>query len=536
LRFRRFNDKTSALKPRERLYMRDQGPDGPPSETSVLVIGGGPAGSLTATLLAREGVDVTLLERDRHPRYHVGESLVPSLIPILRFAGLGEKIESYGFVKKPGALFKVKHDVPPGYVEFGKAKSHPYSFQVVRSEFDQLLFTHAREEGARTHEECKVTEIELEGERPVAARWTLVGGREGRTACEYLVDASGLDGVMSLRYLRNRTFQEAFKNVALVQYWTGTGKLEGDREGAIFVEALLDGTGWSWVIPLHDGTTSVGIVIDSDTYKRVRREHGSLEETFRAELDQCPETTKLLGDGRAVGEVRSFQDYSYAAERFSGPGFRLVGDAAGFIDPFFSTGVHMACLSALSGAASIASVRRDEVSEDEALRYHEKLVRRSYLRLMMAVSGVYAQIRNQKDVVLGGVSPDNFQLAFDLLQPLVSGDIDFTLEKMPAHTVQRTMEYLGGAMMELHHVESGSIISKIIGRRISKMELEDIQPVNAIDGLYLRMERGRLGLQRVTPWESAFHGLGQGLLGAVWRLVGRLDPQRNRPSGSAPRS
>jgi hypothetical protein len=333
---------------------------------------------------------------------------------------------------------------------------------------------------------------------------------------------------MSVRYLRNREFQETFKNVALVRYWRGTNKLPGDKEGAIYVEALTDGTGWSWVIPLHDGTTSVGIVIHSDTYQLGEKTLGTLEEIYRAKLHLCPDTMGLLGEGEPDGEVKVFQDYSYAARNFAGPGFMLVGDAAGFIDPFFSTGIHMACLSALSAAAAICGARRGDVTEEEALAYHEKLVRRAYLRLMMAVAGVYRQIRNQKDVVLVGVSRDNFQLAFDALQPLVSGNVDLNSEELSPATIERTMNYLGDSILALHKMGSVSLVSRLLARASKMDDLQEIKSVNAIDGLYVRMKKGQLGLQRVGKLGSSVNRLANAAARTALRVVGLADRTRNR--------
>lgn len=474
----------------------DETRNGLPQHTSVLVIGGGPAGSTTAALLAREGVDVVLVEREKSPRYHIGESLLLSVRPFLQFLGAEEKVMKHGFVKKPGGIFKVKHDAPPGYLDFTTSK-YGHSFQVIRSEFDHLLFEHARECGAVAVDECEVTGITFTGERPVAAGYKTKDGRTGTIAFDHLVDASGLNGIMSTKYLKNRTFQKTFMNVALVRYWKGGTRITGDRAGAIFVESLADGSGWSWLIPLHDGTDSVGIVIHKDKFAELNREVRDPQKVFHQQLALARETSALLATGEPATETKVWQDYSYCASSFSGPGYRLVGDAAGFIDPFFSSGVHLAFLGAFSAAATILSERRGGISEEALLRYHDKVVRRAYLRFVMAVSGTYRQIRNQESVVLPGVTMENFQLAFDALQPLVAGRMDSSQRELSPEAIEQTMKYLGDTVMEASGIATGSRVSRMMASKVQEHDLVELSPQEAIDGLYMHLVRGELGVRKI---------------------------------------
>src|SRR5215467_9983645 len=177
--------------------------------TTVLVIGGGPAGSTASTLLAREGFDVTLVERDVLPRYHIGESLLPSCLEVLELSGAREKIEAYGFQHKGGGYFAWGKD--SWVLDFAPLR-YPYSFQVVRSEFDHLLLEHAKSQGVKVFEGTEIRSLSFDGDRPASASWSqVVGGSDaGVISFEYLVDASGRAGVIAMHYLKNRHYHNAF--------------------------------------------------------------------------------------------------------------------------------------------------------------------------------------------------------------------------------------------------------------------------------------------------------------------------------------
>jgi flavin-dependent dehydrogenase len=363
------------------------------SSTQILVIGGGPAGSTVATLLARESFDVTLLERDVFPRYHIGESLLPSCLEILDLIGAREKIEAYGFQRKNGGYFSWGRD--SWTLDFEHLR-HPYSYQVVRSEFDHLLLEHAKSQGVKVFEGIAVRSLSFDGDRPRSAQWAqVVGGNEtGEISFDYLIDASGRSGIMATRYLKNRHFHEAFQNVALWGYWRDADRASFAPEGAIMNGAVPDG--WLWGIPLHDGRMSVGYVLHKTAFKEKRQQIDSLEQIYLNAIAECPLIADLVRPGKLVSKVTTEQDYSYMANSLTGPGYFLVGDAACFIDPLLSTGVHLATHSSTLCAASIASILRGEITEQEAMTFFEKSYRLAYLRLMVIVSGLYAQYNGKE--------------------------------------------------------------------------------------------------------------------------------------------
>jgi flavin-dependent dehydrogenase len=350
----------------------------------VLVVGGGPAGATVATLLAQAGLEVTLLERAVFPRYHIGESLLPSILEIADLTGLRDKLETRGFVRKYGGYFAWGHDT--WELDF-QTLSSQYGFQVTRAEFDQLLLAHARSQGVRVFEGVEVRSLDFEDGRPRLATWRDDAGGEGSIAFDFLVDASGRYGLMAVHHQKNRRFLDAFQNVALWGYWEGARRVESAPPGAIANGSIDDG--WIWAIPLHDGTTSVGVVQHKTSFKEKRQTLGSLEAIYHAAIDECPLIKGLLEPGRMASDLRTEQDYSYLAESLSGPGYVAVGDAACFIDPLLSTGVHLATHAAVLAAAGLASMFRGEVSEEDFLTFYERSYRQTYLRLVIVVSGLY---------------------------------------------------------------------------------------------------------------------------------------------------
>jgi len=362
-----------------------------PSETDVLVIGGGPAGSTVASILSRQGIRTTVLERDAFPRYHIGESLIATLLPILDLIGAGPKVRAHGFVRKPGAYFRWGSET--WSFVFGELKGSPtHSYQVIRSEFDELLLNNAIERGAFVRQEVKVDRIDFEGERAVAAEYhDRRSDVRGTVRFKYLVDCSGRNGVMANQYLRSRRYHHVFKNVALWSYWKGAKIDAYGQPGSARLFSLP--CGWIWFIPLHDNTMSVGLVLSRDQLKAELSKR-PIEMIYDEIIQQHADASAILKEATR-GEVRMETDYSYTSDRFSGAGYLMCGDAACFLDPLLSSGVHLAMVSALTAAASITAAMKGNVSEERAINFFEASYRRAYLRYLVLVSSFYDLNRGQ---------------------------------------------------------------------------------------------------------------------------------------------
>ncbi|WP_042388975.1 NAD(P)/FAD-dependent oxidoreductase [Streptacidiphilus melanogenes] len=361
--------------------------------TQILVVGGGPAGSTAAGLLAKQGFEVTLLERDRFPRYHIGESILPSCRPIFELLGVWEKIEAHGFQPKGGAFFFWGEE--EWEVRFSDMGDATNAWQVRRAEFDKILLDHARELGVEVLEETGVSEIEFAGGRPVAARWqdATDEAKKGRITFDYVIDASGRNGVLAARQFNSRKFHDIFKNMAAWTYWKNAKPLPKGPEGAIGVASMPNG--WFWIIPMGQGITSVGLVTGRDHFLARKAELGGVEQVYTAAVADQAIVKDILDGAEQTAEFKVEADYSYAAESFCGPGYMLAGDAACFLDPLLSTGVHLATYSGMLAAASLGSTLRGEATEEEAWAFYQKVYRHAYERLLVLVSVFYESYRGK---------------------------------------------------------------------------------------------------------------------------------------------
>ncbi|MEU4830511.1 NAD(P)/FAD-dependent oxidoreductase [Streptosporangium sp. NPDC023615] len=360
----------------------------------VVVIGGGPAGSISSALLARAGARVRLLERDSFPRYHVGESISSSCRAIIDLVGVREKIEARGYTVKEGLLLRwgAERDWTINWPDLFGDKVR--SWQVDRADFDDVLLKHAAEQGVEVVHGAHVKKVRFDEGRAVGVDWVL-DGQARRSTADYVVDASGRAGVLSAQHFRDRTQLDVFRNVAIWGYYQGGGLLPRTPRGGINV--ISSPHGWYWVIPLSGDVYSVGFVTHQDNFLARRPEFPTSNEMFLALVAESETVSELISGGRFKGKARIEQDFSYSAASFCGPGYFLAGDSACFLDPLLSTGVHLAMYSGTLAAASILSAHAGEVTESEALGFYESLYRNAYGRMFSMVAGFYEQYRGKAE-------------------------------------------------------------------------------------------------------------------------------------------
>lgn len=329
----------------------------------VIVIGGGPAGSTAAGFLAQSGARVLLLEKERFPRYHIGESLLSATLPILEALGVMPAIEQAGFIRKPGGTFIWGRGNKPWSFFFREDPGgRPHAFHVLRSEFDHILLRHAASLGVEVREGHRVQEVGYDGHNRVVA--VDEHGAEVAAEAPWAIDASGQQALLGTRD-RLREYNPFFKNLAIFGYFESAERLAGEVAGNILSVAFADG--WFWFIPLHDGTTSVGAVVDAHRFAgEAGRDPAAL---YGRLLAACAPITARTRGATLVSPVRVIRDYSYCSRRFHGPGYLLAGDAACFIDPVFSTGVHLACLAGYLAAQALTAMRGGAAAAAELERY-----------------------------------------------------------------------------------------------------------------------------------------------------------------------
>ncbi|GAA2889819.1 FAD-binding protein [Actinoplanes cyaneus] len=367
----------------------------------VVVIGGGPGGSTTATLLAKRGHRVVLLEKETFPRYQIGESLLPSTVHgIGRMLGVTEELEKAAFTVKRGGSFRWGTNPVPWNFLFAVAPelSGPTStaYQVERMKFDDILLRNAARTGVDVRENSPVTEVVSDDERVRGVRYTDPDGAEHEIRATFVVDASGNRSRVHQNVGGERLYSDFFQNIALFGYFTGGKRLPAPDSGNILCAAFDEG--WIWYIPLSDELTSVGVVIAREHAAKLQ---GDQEQAMRGFLDRCEIVKDMLADATRVtegvyGEIRTRKDYSYTNSTFHRPGMVLVGDAACFIDPVFSTGVHLATYAGLLAARSINTVLAGESTEERVFAEFEGRYRREYRVFYEFLSAFYDMQSNEE--------------------------------------------------------------------------------------------------------------------------------------------
>ncbi|MGI5186150.1 NAD(P)/FAD-dependent oxidoreductase [Dactylosporangium sp. CA-152071] len=358
----------------------------------VVVIGGGPGGSATAAMLALKGWRVLLLEREKFPRYHIGESLITGVLPTLEILGLRERLDAMGFTRKyGGTLLWGKNQGTWGF-RFAESSLYEYAYQVRRADFDALLLARARELGVLVVEEATVKEPVFDGERVVGVAYTERGNKDVKTVrCTMLVDASGQNHLLGKQFDLVR-WHEDLRNIAVWTYYQGCNLYGGTKAGDIVAENRP--SGWFWFIPLSDGTVSVGYVTPIEEYKASGKR---LEDIYAEEMARTEEIKTLTAGARRVSGFRTIRDWSYTCERFHGPGWALVGDAAAFVDPLLSTGVTLALRGANALAEAIDVVLDDPSAETKMLDWYENSYRSFLASVIEFVRFFYDRTKNKEE-------------------------------------------------------------------------------------------------------------------------------------------
>jgi flavin-dependent dehydrogenase len=343
-----------------------------PQDCDVLVIGGGPAGTTIAPLLVEKGYRVVLLEKARHPRFHVGESLLPANMPLFERMGIAEEVKAIGMEKWGAEFISPQHGMAQTF-HFADAwdKSQPYAYQVKRAEFDDVLIRNAAKKGVEVHECCKAKAIDfLPDNSGAVIRAQHDDGREQTWKARFVVDASGRDTFLANRFqIKHRNPKH--NSSAIYGHFSGAIRHDGQAEGNISIFWFEHG--WFWFIPMMNDVTSIGMV--TWPYFMKTRGQRSIEQFLRDGIAMCEPLAERLKMATLVNEVEATGNFSYVSERNHGANYLLLGDAYAFIDPVFSSGVLLAMNSGVIGADAIDTCLSKPAEAPAALKRFDELMK-----------------------------------------------------------------------------------------------------------------------------------------------------------------
>lgn len=384
------------------------------NRSDVLIVGGGPGGSTIAALLAQRGENVVLVEKDTHPRFHIGESLLPMNVPLLEELGVKAEIDLIGIPKYGVEFVSPWHD-HASHLDFAEAwdKSLSYAYEVRRSEFDHVLLKNAAMRGACVIEGCRISQVAFPPEGGVVATGQDSDGQTRRFEAKFLVDASGRDTLLAGR-LATKERNPRHATAAVFGHFTGAWRRPGKAAGNISL--FWFDHGWFWYIPLLDGTTSVGAVC-SAAFMKTRGT--DVTTFFNSLIEQCPPLAARLADATMTEPATATGNYSYRAQKMIGPNYILVGDAYAFVDPVFSSGVLLAMKSAFLGADAVtACLHAPRAEADRALHRFDAEVRRAIDRFSWYIYRVNS--RAMRDLFMRPGNPFRMREA---VMSLLAGDV-----------------------------------------------------------------------------------------------------------------
>lgn len=341
------------------------------STCDVLVIGGGPAGSTISPLLSGKGYKVVLLEKSRHPRFHIGESLLPANLPIFEQLGIADEVAAIGMVKNAAEFNSPWHGHQQRFY-FADAwdKSMPSAYQVRRSEFDEILINNAARKGVNVVQECRVKHVDFSNKNFVIVTAEHSDGRSEEWSARFVVDASGRDTFIANK-LQIKHRNPKHNSSSVYAHFSGAIRNEGSDEGNIAIYWFEHG--WFWFIPLADGTTSIGMV----TWPYFMKTKGdrSLDQFLLDGIDLCPLLKNKLQAAKMVSKAEATGNFSYVSERCYGKNYLLLGDAYAFIDPVFSSGVLLAMNSGVVGAEAVDRCLSNPEEATKAMAKFDKAMR-----------------------------------------------------------------------------------------------------------------------------------------------------------------
>ena len=346
------------------------------SNFDVIVMGGGPAGSTVAGILAREGRSVVVFEKEKFPRHHIGESLMTDTFWTFQRLGILEKMKNSPFVRKYSVQFanSAGRESRPFY--FFEANHHEsaVTWQVTRAVFDQLLLEHAEEQGATVYQQTPVKQVLFESDKAVGVEAQMTDGSLREFRAPVVIDATGQTAMLSNKF-RWRVRDQKLKKAVLYSYFKGAHREPDLNGGATLVLRTAPGSGgWFWYIPLENDITSVGIVADPEYLVKGRGQ--DLAKIFYEEIEKCEACRRRVAGADRVDKIYSILDYSYRSKQNAGNGFILIGDAYGFLDPIYSSGVLLALkMAELAADAIHDAFKHQDFSAERLGQYQDKLDR-----------------------------------------------------------------------------------------------------------------------------------------------------------------
>jgi flavin-dependent dehydrogenase len=331
-------------------------------------MGAGPAGSTAAALVADAGFRTLLVEREKFPRFHVGESLMPETYWTLERLGVLSKMQSWGFVPKVGVQFvnQSGRESQPFFFREHDSRDCSTTWHVERDRFDEMLFDNAREKGAECLDETRVLAVNLQPSGPHAVRLQTSDGATADVEARVIVDATGQSALLANR-LGLKEINQQLRKAAIWTYYRGAERSPDPGENTTIILHTTDRNAWFWYIPLSSDVVSVGVVSDNDYLLKGRN---GPEHTFAEELAKCPAVHQRVSGGQQVGKYHVAKEFSYTTRQHAGDGWVLIGDAFGFIDPIYSSGVFLALKSGeLAADAIVDGLRRNDLSAEQLARW-----------------------------------------------------------------------------------------------------------------------------------------------------------------------